>query len=149
MSSALSTATPYGRFSWALVAALPSPEYPHPTLAFPASVEMLPLEAETLRITQFAVSAMKTFPDASTAKPLGNPSRALVAKPPSPEYPQCKSPVRSGSVPATVEMTPVEAEISRIRQLLVSAMKMFPEVSRATPEGLFRSALVAGPPSPL
>src|ERR1700675_3854329 len=142
-----STATPKDWLSWALVAAPPSPEYPQ--LAVPATVEIMPVEVEILRIAQLVVSAMMTFPELSTATPLGNPSLALVAKPPPPEYPQCKSPVMSGSVPATVEIMPVEAETIRIKQLLVSAMKMFPDLSRATPEGLFSVALVAGPPSPL
>jgi hypothetical protein len=50
---------------------------------------MVPAEAEILRIAQLVVSAMMMFPEPSTATPLGNPSLALVAKPPSPEYPQC------------------------------------------------------------
>ncbi len=109
---------------------------------------MVPAEAEILRIAQLVVSATMMFPEPSTARPLGNPSLALVAGPPSPTYPQCNNPVISGGVPASVEMMPVEAETSRTKQLLVSAMKRFPKLSTATPEGSFNVALVAGPPSP-
>jgi len=51
---AASTATATGELSVALVAALPSPEYPG--VPFPATVLMLP--PETLRTRWFAVSAI-------------------------------------------------------------------------------------------
>jgi hypothetical protein len=88
------------------------------------------------------------FPEPSTAKPLTYPTLELMAGPPSPEFPQCNNPVISGGVPARVEMIPVEAETSRIKQFRVSAIKMFPNLSTATPEGSFSAALLAGPPSP-
>ncbi len=50
-----SAASPCGAFSWAAVAAAPSP--PEPTVPLPARVEMTPA-AVTLRTTLLAVSAM-------------------------------------------------------------------------------------------
>src|ERR1700719_185699 len=84
---------------------------------------------------------MKTSPELSVATPRGWLRLALAAGPPSPEYTQVP-------VPTTVEITPVEADTSRTRQLAESAIRMFPERSTATPEGLFTIALMACPPSP-
>src|SRR5262249_40981506 len=129
----LSTATPSGAFTVALVAGPPSPEYPQ-LPGMPATLEMM-AAAEILRTTQLLGSARNISPDPSTLKSLTNPTVALMAGPPLSEFPQCNNPVVFGGVPASVEMTPVEAETLRIRQFLVSAMKSFPELSTATPEG--------------
>ena len=67
-------------------------------------------------------------------------SAAEVAGPPSPEKPWVP-------LPATVVMIPL-GDTFRIRLLMVSAMKRFPEASTATPLGKLNDAEVAGPPSP-
>src|SRR5438876_199005 len=97
---------------------------------------MIPLE-ETLRMRELYPSAKNRFPARSRATPADAYSQALMAGPPSPEKP--KPPA-----PATVVMIPLE-ETLRMRGL--SAMKRFPALSTATPDGLSR-ALIAGPPSP-
>ena len=100
----LSTATPRGLFMDAETAGPPSPEKPAAPL--PASVVMMP-PADTFRIRLLKVSAMKRFPAASTATPLGSFNDAEVAGPPSPEKP-------STPLPATVVMMPL-TETFRIR----------------------------------
>jgi hypothetical protein len=55
----------------------------------------------------------------------------------------------SAKVRAVVErLTPGLKATSRMRLLLLSAMKRWPRLSTATPAGLPRLALMAGPPSP-
>src|ERR1035438_10504884 len=131
-----STRTPFGWFKDAEIA---GPGIPAKVaIPLPATVEMMPL-ADTFRIRWFSVSAMKRFPEASTAIPVGRFNDAKFAAPPSPA--NLKSPL-----PAMVEMMPL-AETFRIRSLRESAIKRFPEASTATPWG-FNDADVAGPPSP-
>src|ERR1039457_3665409 len=74
-SPAVSTATPKGLFSWALVAGPLSP--PKLIVPFPATVVITPLE--TLRTRAFALSAIYKLPAESTATPWGPPNWALVA----------------------------------------------------------------------
>jgi hypothetical protein len=74
-----STATPLMLFNDAEVAGPPSPEKPRDPL--PATVVMMP-SAVTFRILND--SAMKRFPEASTATPEGLLIIAEVAGPPSP-----------------------------------------------------------------
>src|SRR5881397_4049039 len=124
----LSTATPLGPASWALMAGPPSPEEPCEPL--PATVVMIPSE-ETLRMRLLLASAMKRFEAPSTATRLGPASWALMAGPPSPEKP-CEP------LPATVVMIPL-AETFRMRLLLASAMKRFPAPSTAAPKVRFPS----------
>src|SRR5947208_966780 len=52
-------------------------------------------------------------------------------------------------LPATVVIAPVLAFTRRIRWLYVSARKRLPVPSMAIPQGWFKDAAVAGPPSPL
>ena len=78
----LSTATSSGKFSGAFIASILS--ITNPLLLVPAIVVMMPLTADTFRILLLAVSAMKTFPNASTANPFGNLSDAVMAGTPSP-----------------------------------------------------------------
>ena len=89
----------------------PTPESSPPE-ALPATV-VITLEDDTLRMRWLAESAIYTLPLLSTITLLGQLSCALVAGPPSPEYPlnRCQQPVvavvgvRGGAPPATVEMT--------------------------------------------
>jgi hypothetical protein len=82
-------------------------------------------------------SAMKRFPEVSTAIAVGE-SSACVAGTPSPTL---------VPPPATVEIMPL-GETLRIN--LPAAMYRFPPPSRATSmQGFPRPALVAGPPSPV
>ena len=80
----------------------------------------------------------------STATSVGPFNRAEVAGPPSPEYPSDGDPLTR--LPATVVI--VLAVTFRISWLVVSAMKLFPALSTATPSGKKSLAAVAGPPSP-
>ena len=59
----------------------------------PATVVMMPL-ADTFRIRPLKESAIKRFPEASTATPTGLHSDAAVAGPPSPEKPGIHCPRR-------------------------------------------------------
>src|SRR5437016_802664 len=93
--------------------------------------------ADTFRIRLLKVSAIKRFPEASTATPIGRFNAAEAAGPLSPENPAVP-------LPANVMITP-DADTFRIRLLPLSAMKRFPEASTATPFGLFSAAEVAGP----
>src|SRR5438132_666514 len=104
---AVSTATPDGAPSLALVAGPPSPEKSAYT-PLPATVEMIP-PGVTLRIRLVSLSAMNRFPAASTETPDGVASQALVAGPPSPENPACP-------FPATVVIVPLGVTF-RIRLL--------------------------------
>src|SRR5579871_1826667 len=83
---------------------------------------------------------MYRFPAESIATPHGSPNCALVAGPPSPEYPDWP-------FPATVLMTPL-GETFRTRLFMESAMYKLPDASTATLCGENNCALVAGPPSP-
>ena len=77
----------------------------------------------------------------STARPLGELSRAAVGTPPSPLKPAVP-------VPATVVIVP-SASTLRTRWLLASAMYRLPLLSNTMSWGLSICAIVAGPPSPL
>src|SRR3990172_1853797 len=134
-----STPTPYGRSSWAPVAAAPSPE--NPKVPLPAKVLINPLPASTRRTRWLEVSAMNTLPAPSTATPYGLYSWALVAAAPSPENPKVP-------VPAIVLINPGPASTLRIRWLAESAINTLPPPSTATPYGLYSWALVAAAPSP-
>src|SRR5437764_969547 len=83
---------------------------------------------------------MNRFPDESTATAVGPFNCALVAAPPSPEYP-------GAPVPAIVEITPPD-DTSRTRWFPVSAINRLPNESTATAAGLFNTAEMACPPSP-
>jgi hypothetical protein len=100
---------------------------------------------DTFRTRSFKKSAMKIFPDASTATPVGLLNEAEVAGPPSPEKPSPEKMVVP--LPATVVIIPM-VDTFRIRLLKRSAMKRFPEESIVTPVGEFNDADVADPPSP-
>ena len=102
---------------------------------------MFPVGAITSRMRLLTVSLMNRFPELSMDTPVGIPSWAPVAGPPSPLNP-------SVPFPATVRIVPVAATTSRIRLLLLSAMKMLPKLSTDRSLGLKNVALVAGPPSP-
>ena len=113
-------------------------------------------------MAEFCESAMKMSSDASTETPVGKLRNAAVAGPMSPQAglgaPGSAQAV--GGVPATVLIVPgctVTAPITngcapvlttRMAELSVSAMKIFPEASLTTPCGLLSSALVGAPPSP-
>src|ERR1035438_4704547 len=95
------------------------------------------------------------LPLESTATPVGSYNWAAVAGPPSPPKPPYGGkpgpkigivPV-GGAPPATVAITPF-VETLRTRLLEESAMYRLPAESTATALGLYRLALVAGPPSP-
>src|ERR1035438_2339925 len=92
----------------------------------------------------FSESAMKIFPNASTATPEYSPKNkdAEVASPPSPE--KLRVPL-----PATVVMTP-PADTFRMRLFCESAMMRFMEASTTSLENAprLKDAEVAGPPSP-
>src|SRR3990172_6505759 len=134
-----STPTPVGKFSWALVAAAPSPE--NPRVPVPAKVLINPVPTSTLRTRLLEVSAMNTLPTPSTVTPYGRFSWAPVAAAPSPENPLIP-------LPATVLINPVTASTLRTRSLKESATNTLPTPSTATPYGEFSWAPVAAPPSP-
>src|SRR3990172_5554260 len=134
-----STATPYGLFSRALVAAAPSPE--NPAVPLPAKVSMNPVTASTLRTRWLYWSAMNTLPAPSTATPIGLSSWASVAAAPSPENPRVP-------LPAKVLINPVPTSTRRTRWLEVSAMNTLPPPSTATPIGEPSRAPAAAAPSP-
>jgi hypothetical protein len=95
---------------------------------------------DTFRISEWPKSAMKRFPEASTAIPDGELNKAEVAGPPSPgkQHPE---------LPATVVIIPA-ADTFLMRSTFT--MKRFPEASTAILVGRARlnDAEVAGPPSP-
>jgi hypothetical protein len=93
----------------------------------------------TRRTRSLRESAIRTSPPGPTATPLGEASRPFVARPP--------SPLKSWSVPATVEIVPF-GETRRIRWFPVSAMTNPPSGIVATPDGPSSDAAAAGPPSP-
>jgi hypothetical protein len=115
--------TPTGPYNEANVAGPPSPR---PEVPPPAAVVMIPL-VDTFRMRLLEASAKKRFPEASTAMVVGSHNDAAVAGPPSPEKPWVP-------LPATVVIIP-PTDTFRIRLLLESAMKRFPEASRATLSG--------------
>ena len=117
-----STATPWGLFNRALVAAIPSPL--NPPVPVPATVLMLP-DVSTLRTRSFPASTIKRLPAGSIAMPVGKLKSALVAAIPSPLNP-------SVPVPATVLMLP-DVSTLRTRLLFVSLKKRLPAESTATP----------------
>lgn len=104
MFPTLSRATPEGLFSVALVAGPPSPVCQQ--VSVPATVEMMPVWAETSRILQKVLSAMKMLPELSTAMPLGSASEALTAGPPSPRAPP------GSPMPATTVTLPSVATLN-------------------------------------
>ena len=96
---------------------------------------------ETSRMRSAPLSAMYTFPAASTATALMLTNQALVGGPPSPfPCPMLWPP------PASVLMIPAVLTL-RIFAPPVSAMYRLPAASTATHVGVM-PALVAGPPSP-
>ena len=113
------------------------PPSPRPEFPPPAAVVMMPL-GDTFRIRPFWKSAMKRFPEPSTATLEGKLRDAEVAGPPSPENPLLP-------LPATVAMMPL-VDTFRIRWL--STMKRLPEPSTPTLPGLDNDDEIAGPPSP-
>src|SRR5580692_8446185 len=111
-SPEVSTATQHGKYNDAEVAGPPSPE--NPRLPLPATVVMIPVIADTLRMRLLLVSAIKRLPEASTATLAGLFNNAEVAGPPSPEKLPLFTP--SAPLPATVVMTPLD-DTFRIRLL--------------------------------
>src|SRR3990172_715791 len=132
-----STATPYGLFSLALVAAAPSPE--NPLIPVQAIVLINPVPASTRRIRWLKVSAIYTLPLPSTPTPNGEYSWAPVAAKPSPENPAVPvpamvlmSPAAASAVPpnttvTTTTRTPTKPQ-RRIRNMLLPPV--MPPVSR-------------------
>jgi hypothetical protein len=110
-----SKARPTGLHSPASVAGCPSRVWEHDQLGFPATVVIIPDARSTRRIRWLLVSAMKTFPAASSATFLGPFIDAEVAATPSP----AKAHV---PLPANVERIPVAGSTLRTRQFDVSAM---------------------------
>ena len=108
----------------------------------PATVVIMPVFAATFRTRLLPVSAIKMFPDLSTATSSGKFSSAVVASTLSDTYPL-------PLVPAIVVMMPLMADTFRILLLAVSVMKTLPNASTANPFGNLSDAEVAGPPSPL
>jgi hypothetical protein len=92
-----SETTEVGYDSDASVAGPPSPE--NAACPLPAMVLIVP-DGDTFRIAMLLASAMYRLPVASTVTPVGVSSDALVATPPSPEYP-------ANPLPATVLMIPL------------------------------------------
>src|SRR5437879_912561 len=91
----LSTASPDGEESDALMAGPPSPS---PCVPPPAKVVIVP-PLDTVRTRLFEESEMYRLPELSTANPEGLLSCALIAWPPSPEY-------ENEPLPAIVVITP-------------------------------------------
>ena len=96
--------------------------------------------ANSSRTRRLPKSAINRSPEGFTLMPWGSASDADVPGPPSP--PKAEVPL-----PAAVVIMPL-GETSRIRLLLESAMRTFPNASTATPNGKSSDANVAGPPSP-
>ena len=133
-----SNAIPFGPLIPAEIGGPPSPALtPAPV---PANVEMLP--EMTARMRLLPLSAIRIVPVASTATAVGELRHALVAGPPSPAKPLKAD-------PATVVMIPVPAATLRMRWFSLSAIKMSPPESTATPVGVRSRASVARAPSPL
>ena len=107
------TATSPGLFSFAAVAAPPSP-LPVSGKPPPASVTMMPVVV-TWRMVLLPSSAIRKLPSARTATALGELSCAASAGPLSPTMP-------GAPFPATVVMTPAE-ETLRTRLLARSAIR--------------------------
>ncbi len=130
----VSTVMAAGLTSMADVAGPPSPPVPPP-----ATVVILP--CETFLIRAFPLSAIRTFPEPSIAKPLGALKLAEVAGPLSPK-PLLPPPAKVVMVPPLT---------LRTRLFPVSLMYTLPAASPTMPCGLDidSAALVAGPPSPL
>src|SRR5258708_13455188 len=79
---------PSGKFNWAAVAEPPSPQafvgLVH-ICPLPTTVVIMPETASTRRILLSVASAMKIFPEPSTATASGRFKSALIAAPPSPQ----------------------------------------------------------------
>ena len=90
------------------------------------------------------LSAMKRLPLGSTVTPKGVPILFSTAET---SLNGGKAP-RDSPFPAYVVMFPL-GSTRRTRAFWLSAMKRLPEPSTATPVGVLKLALVAGPPSPL
>ena len=87
---------------------------------------MCPVDEETSLTHPLPVSAINRFPLLSTAREVGSFSSALVAGPPSPEYP-------ANPDPAITDMSPVDADTSRTSLFEASAMNTSPLASVAVP----------------
>ena len=134
-----STATPAGALRDAEKPGPPSPAYV--AAPVPTSVEMIP--PATTRTRLLSVSAMATLPIASTARPVGPLSRALVAAPVSPLKPLAPA------VPHSVEIVPPAAGSTRTVWRSASDTYSRPRgTSSATPVGSSSDACVAGKRSP-
>src|SRR3990172_3741783 len=105
-----STATSNGKYSWALVAAAPTPK--NPEVPLPAKVLINPVTASTRRTRWLKVSAMNTLPAPSTATPYGKYSWALVAAAPSPENPLVPLPAIVLISPATARAVPPNTTVT-------------------------------------
>src|SRR3990172_215060 len=99
-----STATPNGLYSWALVAAAPSPE--NPGVPVPAIVLINPVPPSTRRTRWLEESAINTLPPPSTATPYGLYSWALVAAGPAPGEPPGAGAGNGADVPGGGESRP-------------------------------------------
>ena len=134
----LSTARPHGL---PIVAPVPVPSWSLPPP--PPANEVTTPEDVTLRTLLLAESATNTFPELSTAMPIGRLKDALVIAP---------SANAAEPPPASVVTTPVEDTL-RMRLLPVSATNTLPALSTAIPSGLLNVAAeafpLADPPTPL
>ena len=101
----VSTTTPVG-WKTAAVAAITS-FWKGDFIPLPATVVMMPVLADTFRMRLLPVSAIKTFPDLSTATSSGKFSGAVVAPTLSVSNP-------TSPVPASVVMMPLIADTFRI-----------------------------------
>src|SRR5258708_39674187 len=114
---------PSGKFNWAAVAEPPSPQafvgLVH-ICPLPTTVVIMPETASTRRILLSVASAMKIFPEPSTATASGRFKSALIAGPPSPQA--LTEPAHFTPLPATVVITPAFAATRRTREEPYSAI---------------------------
>src|SRR4051794_13160003 len=122
-----------------LVAAGPLVEKLGLSSAVPEIVEITP-SAVTRRTSQSLVSAMRNPPSGVAATRVGRERQALVAGPPSPQYP-------SRPLPATVEILP-SGVTRRTRSWKGCAIYRLPSRPRERPWGWKTAAARADPPSP-
>jgi hypothetical protein len=111
----------------------------------PAIVLMIPDGLIILITEHVFLNDTYTFPEPSTATPVGYASDAIVAGPPSPDAAVVQPP--DTPVPAIVVIIP-KGFIFLTTWLPYSAIKIFPIASIKMSSGKLIKALIAGPPSP-
>ena len=127
-----------GNSRLALVAAPPSPEYPGVPL--PATVVMMPL-VSTLRMRLLYESAIYRLPEASKATPWGSSQAGVGGRAAVPGITSSAIARHGGDDAVGVHLA----------NAVVVACQQYTgcrAASKATPEGQYRLALVAAPPSP-